>query len=373
MYNWLILLFTIVLVSGCAKPEQVIEKAVFYPALPNQPRLQYLFTINSEDDIKDEKSSFIKFLIGNVESEKKLKKPYDVSSTKGKIYVLDRGYKNLLCIDLNTREFLPLDDAGMGKLQEPSGIWVTPDGVKYITDMKRKQVIVFDQNDNYLRSYGDEDLFDKPVDVAVQGNRVYVCDMGKNEVSILNKTTGRLLNTINQIREEKTKLHKPSHISLDSNGDLFVNDAFNYKVRKFDASGRYLQSIGYHGDTTGAFARPKGLELDQKGHLYVVDSAYENVQIFDSFTGQLLLYFGGGDSRRGSMYLPASVHIDYENVEYFTNFTHEDFQLEYVVYVGNMFGSSSLNVYGFGEWSGPFITGEADGKTNTENFEEPQG
>ena len=61
--------------------------------------------------------------------------------------------------------------------------------------------------------------------------------------------------------------------------------------------------------------------------------------------------------------------MDYENEEYFANFTHEDFFLKYVVYVGNMFGPSFLNVYGVGECNGPFILGGVDDKNNKELFE----
>ena len=362
MNNWLILLISMVICSGCTMTENVRETPVFYPSLPSQPKIQYLFTINSEDDIRDSESALMEFLVGDIESEKKLQKPYDIYSTRGKIYVLDRGYKKLLCIDLEKRTIAPLDDLGMGKLREPSGIWVSKEDVKYIADMKRKQIVVFDSNNKYHKTYGDSDLFEKPVDVVVRGNNIYVCDMGKNEIFILNKTTGSLKKTIREISLEKSKLHKPSHMSLDTDGNLYVNDAFNYKVRKFDSEGNYIQSYGFHGDTVGAFARPKGLNIDHEGHLYVVDSAYENVQIFDSITGQVLLFFGGGIGERGSMYLPASLHIDYENVDYFENFADKDFHLEYVVYVGNMFGPTCLNVYGFGQWSGPFIQGEADEK-----------
>ena len=348
------------LLVSCASPEKVEEAVVFYPSLPLQPRIQYLFSITSEDDIRDSESAFMEFLVGDIHSEKLIQKPYDISSTPGKIYILDRGYKKLMIIDLETRKFSLIDDQRMGKLVEPSGIWVSPDGTKYIADMQRKQIVVFDADNTYLKTYGDKGVFDKPVDVAVDEESVYVCDMNKNKILVLNRKTGKLQRTFNRLGNDKGNLYKPTHISIDLSGDVYVNDAFNYRIQKFDSKGNFIKSFGFHGDVTGAFARPKGLAIDRDGHMYAVDSAYENVQLFDVESGRLLLFFGGSGALPGNMYLPASVHIDYENAQYFEAFADEDFNIEYVVYVGNMFGSNKLNVYGFGQWTGSYIVDGAN-------------
>ena len=146
--------------------------------------------------------------------------------------------------------------------------------------------------------------------------------------------------------------------------NIYINDAFNYKIQKFDSDGKFIKSFGFHGDIVGAFARPKGLDIDRDGHMYVVDSAYENVQIFDAESGRLLLFFGGSGGAPGNMYLPASVHIDYANTQYYQNFADKDFTIEYVVYVGNMFGLNKLNVYGFGQWTGSELS-TVENDTNT--------
>lgn len=357
MKRFIFLLAPLVLLFGCATPDIPKESIVFYPPLPQQPRLQYLFSISSEDDIRDPESAFMEFLIGDMQSEKQIRKPYDIGSTPGKIYILDRAYNKLLIIDLVKREFSHIDDQGMGGLAEPSGIWVSQDDTKYIADMKRRQIVVFDADNNYLRAYGNKDLFDKPVDVAVYENSVYVCDMNKNQILVLDKDTGTLQKTIGELGQEDGQLFKPSHLSLDDEGNIYVNDAFNYKIQKFDRNGRFIKSFGFHGDIVGAFARPKGLDVDRDGHMYVVDSAYENTQIFDVESGRLLLFFGGGGDEPGNMYLPASVHIDYTNAQYYKNFADKDFNIEYVVYIGNMFGAKKLNVYGFGQWTGPQLSG----------------
>lgn len=365
MKRFVFLLAPFFLFIGCTAPGLIKESIVFYPPLPQQPRLQFLFSISSEDDIRDPGSAFTEFLIGDMHSDKEIGKPYDIGTAPGKIYVLDRRFNKLLIIDLAARTFSHLDDQGLGALAEPSGIWVTEDDSKYIADMKRKQVVVFDADNRFKRVYGNKDLFDKPVDVAVYENSVYVCDMDKNQILVLDRQSGALKKSIGELGQEEGKLYKPSHISLDSAGNVYINDAFNYRTQKFDGNGRYIKSFGYHGDTFGAFARPKGLDIDRGGHMYVVDSAYENVQIFDAESGQLLLFFGGAGTEPGNMYLPASVHIDYTNAQYFQNFADKNFTIEYVVYVGNMFGFNKLNVYGFGQWTGPQLSGVTGDSSDT--------
>jgi DNA-binding beta-propeller fold protein YncE len=360
MQRTVLILGALLLFVGCATlpPEKEIETVVFYPPLPQRPRLQFLYAISGEDDLGRKQSAFDEYLLGKTLSAKVIGKSYDIGSSHGKIYVMDRKYKKLLTIDLANRQFGYLRDQRLGTLNDPSGIWVTSDDVKFIADMRRKQIVVFDGDNNFLRVYGDKTLFDKPVDVAVYGNTVYVCDMDKNRILVLDKGTGRLKMTIGETGNAEGQFYKPTHVVVDYAGNIFVNDAFNFRIQKFDPQGRFIKSFGFLGDNLGAFARPKGLDIDKEGHLYVADAAFANVQIFDEKSAQLLLFFGGAGTAPGSMYLPAGVHIDYDNVAYFSNFVDKDFRLKYLLYVGNLFGQNKLNVYGFGDWIGQPLSGE---------------
>jgi DNA-binding beta-propeller fold protein YncE len=344
------------LLSACATTKQKSPEddlsVIFYPAPPAQPRLQYLYSITTEDDFGEGQSSLDRFLLGAKASEKTIQKPYDVASSNGKIYIMDRMFKKILILDLAKKKMGFINDTGRGALSEPSGIWVTPDELKYVADMERRQVLVYGKDNRYLRHYGDKAMFDKPVDVAVFGDRIYVCDMAKNRVIGLNRDTGDIRTTIGTTGAGEGELYKPTHVVVDSAGNVLVNDAFNFRVQKFDPDGNFIKSYGSLGDSLGTFARPKGLAIDKEGHLYVADAAFENVQIFDDQTGQLLLFLGGAGNKPGGLYLPSAVNIDYHNVTYFKNFIDKNFRVKYLLYVSNMFGSRKLNVYGFGDWLG---------------------
>jgi len=354
MKNYLLAISFFLFLSGCVLPPPVQEagRVVFYPPPPQPPKLQFLHAISVETDLGATRSAFQEFLLGKKQEERSIGKPYDIASSPGKIYILDRSVRKLAILNLSRRTIDYLPDPRLGALTDPSGIWVTSDDFKYVADMKRKQVVVFGPDNAYLKAYGDGDLFEKPVDVAVFGERVYVCDMSRNRIVVLDKHTGEVKTTIGAAGTGPGELQRPSHVAVDAKGHIFINDAFNFRVQQFDPFGKFIRSYGFHGDNLGAFARPKGLDIDREGHLFVADAAFENVQIFDEKTAQLLLFFGGPGDGPGKMFLPAGVHIDYVNAGYFSRFVDKDFHLKFVVYVGNTFGPDRLNVYGFGEWAG---------------------
>lgn len=333
-------------------PDQQKLEAVFYPMPPQQPKLQFLVSITYEEGIGIRESP-----IGGTQLLQ-IKRPYDIGAVKGKIYISDLSYKKVLVIDLEKKELDYIEGD-----YESTGIWVTEDDYKYITDFRKKQILVFDNNNELIKLYAYRDQFDKPVDVAVFQNKVYVSDINKHHIIVLDKYSGKTVNVIGGIGIKEGKFYKPTHVIVDRQGNIYVNDFFNFRIQKFTADGAYLKTFGYPGDTLGAFARPKGLDVDKDGNLYVVDAAFENVQIFDNETTDLLIFFGGFGLDTGQMYMPGPVYIDYHNVEYFKKYANKDFDLKYLVYVGNTLGPIRMNVYGFGEWTGP---SSEDGEDNVE-------
>lgn len=354
MKKTIVILVIWIFCLGCAS---TVEKktsygTVFYPQLPQQPRLQFLHAISGGHDLGKGQSAFREFLVGKPRYQN-LGRPYDVAAAKDRIYIMDRMYKKIVIFDLVRKELSFLNDTGVGSLGDPSGIWVSEDDFKYVADMQRKQVVVFDASDSFLRAYGGKAVFEKPVDVAVYGSRVYVVDMEKDQLIILDKATGEVIRAVG----EKGDFFNPTHVTVGPSGSVFVNDAFNFKVKKFTPEGALIDTIGFHGDNIGGFARPKGLAVDRNGNLYSVDAAFENVQMFDD-QGRLLLFFGGAGNAPGSMYLPAGVAIDYQNVGYFSKYADPNFELEYLVYVTNTYGRGKLNIYGFGHWVGESLPEE---------------
>ncbi|MCX6577460.1 MAG: 6-bladed beta-propeller [Candidatus Aminicenantes bacterium] len=71
-------------------------------------------------------------------------------------------------------------------------------------------------------------------------------------------------------------------ISVDSKRNIYVVDARNYRIQKFDQNGKFLQTIGRQGQGPGEFQRPVRMLLDDPtGYIYVRDVPI-NLHIFDN-------------------------------------------------------------------------------------------
>ncbi|MCK5481672.1 MAG: 6-bladed beta-propeller [Gammaproteobacteria bacterium] len=351
------LMSALLLLSACAQTPKQIE-AVFYPPPPETPRVQFLTSITLEVDLGKQDSRLKEFLVGEEkESGKRLARPYGIAHVNGKIYIADKTIKKIIIVDLDKRAFDYIPDLkGGGALQDPSGVFITPDGYKYVADAQRGQIVVYNETDGFHRVYGAEGQF-RPTSVVVHENRVYVCDITDSEIEVLDKDSGEVIEKIGGIGKGEGRFHRPTHLAMDAAGNLYVTDALNFRVQMFDKAGTFVKTIGYQGSHPGAFVRPKGLDIDRDDHLYVADAGFEIIQIFDVNSGEPLLPFGKYGPAPGSTYLPSGVHIDYDNVAYFSNYADPDFKVKYLIYVGNMLGNHKLNIYGFGEWTGPSLKG----------------
>jgi hypothetical protein len=86
------ILCMLIICVGCASmPEKPVapSEPIFYPSLPQRPRLQFLLSISGESDLGKKQSAFQEFLVGRPRDQL-LGKPYDVAASKGKIYIMDR-------------------------------------------------------------------------------------------------------------------------------------------------------------------------------------------------------------------------------------------------------------------------------------------
>jgi DNA-binding beta-propeller fold protein YncE len=338
--------------AGCAgaPKEAAVSPAVFYPPLPNPPRIQHLTTITSERDVAPPSSSFAKFIVGEEVNEQRLRQPYGVAMFDGKMYVADSRGPGLAVFDLPHRQFKFVSGSGNGRMKRPINVTIDADGTKYVTDTGIDQVLIFDRNERFVAAFGTIGQF-KPVDTAISGDRLYVVDIQHHEVQVLDKRTGKLLFKFGKPGSAMGELFHPTNIAVGPDGDVYVVETSNFRVQRFTPDGKPVRVYGKLGDELGNFSRPKGIALDHEGRLYVGDAAFENVQVFDN-DGRLLLFFGQPGGRGEGLNLPAGVTIDYANVDVFKQYADPRFKVEYLILVASQFGPNKVDVFGFGRMSG---------------------
>jgi len=344
-------LIAVLILTACSiSPKEQDDGPVFYPPLPNPPRIQHLLSLTTFNDLKESKSGFADFILGEQSKESLVQKPYGIAVYNGKIYVVDAAKAGYMVLDLKTRQHKFVSGGASGRMKKPINITIDIDGTKYVSDTGRAQVLVFDQNDKYIRAYGVKGQF-KPSDVAILLDRLFVTDLKNHMVQVLDKATGKTLNHIGRVGSKEGEFFFPTNLEIGPDMHLYVTDTGNFRVQEFTLDGKFVKRFGSIGSGLGKFARPKGLTLDKNGNLYVVDAAFENIQLIND-KGKLLLFFGQPGDKPSDINLPAGISIDYSNVKFFQRYADQKFKLDYVLLVTSQYGVNKINIYGFGYMEG---------------------
>ena len=348
------------LLSGCRSSNirQQEAKPVFFPAPPETPRLQFLKSFSSSEDLGPVKTSaFEKFVVGEPEKAEGIIIPYGVAIHEGKLYVCDVGKRMVEVLDLKNRTFGYLTKDR--RLMNPVNIFIDDDGTKYVTDPTAGFVFVFDQNNEITAMLGKESKIN-PIDIVVRGSLCYVTDFTSNQVVILDKITGREITRLGRKNEGK-KEEEPltdlangefsliSNLALDREGNIYVTDKTGARITEFDRSGVFMRTIGSLGDNIDEFIRPKGIAIDNQDRIWVVDAGSEVAKIYNQ-QAQLLLFFGLPGNEPGMMNLPVKIVLDYNNIDYFKQYAVAGANIEFLVIVTNQYGLNKVSVYGFGSF-----------------------
>jgi hypothetical protein len=97
----------------------------------------------------------------------------------------------------------------------------------------------------------------------------------KPEVSLkLVRTLGGI-----EVQDENLAFHFPYGVAMDAAGNIYVLDEGNNRIQKFSPDGKYLATIGRHGQGPGEFEGPLCFDIDPEGSLYVFEGFSRRIQI----------------------------------------------------------------------------------------------
>jgi sugar lactone lactonase YvrE len=102
----------------------------------------------------------------------------------------------------------------------------------------------------------------------------------------------------------KARLNQPFDVALNAQGDLYVSDTFNHRIRMVDHTTGTISTIGgngikgFSGDGGPAVRaqlnEPYGLAIDPLGNLFVADRLNSRVRRIDAITGVITTVAGNG-------------------------------------------------------------------------------
>ncbi len=80
--------------------------------------------------------------------------------------------------------------------------------------------------------------------------------------------------------KEFAVLHGPVGICCDREDRLWISSVSG-RIQQFTAGGNYLRGFGEPGNGPGQFMAPHGVALDSRNHLFIVDAFNQRIQKFD--------------------------------------------------------------------------------------------
>ncbi len=189
------------------------------------------------------------------------------------------------------------------KFNEPRGMVVDSVGNVYVADKNNNcirkitpqgAVTTFagSNNGGYADAAGTAAQFSKPYGLAIdKDGNVYVADSANNRIrkitpqgvvtTVAGSGTAGLVNAAGM----GAQFNAPSGLVFDSSGNLYVVDTMNHCVRKISPQGIVTTVAGSgtagYIDSTGMaaqFNKPCGVAIDKDGNLYVADEGNNNIR-----------------------------------------------------------------------------------------------
>jgi len=69
---------------------------------------------------------------------------------------------------------------------------------------------------------------------------------------------------------------------MDLDDNVYVSDAENCNIQKFDSEGKFITKWGTKGKGPGKFMQPESTDVDSMNKIYVAEYSGQNIQKFDS-------------------------------------------------------------------------------------------
>jgi len=82
--------------------------------------------------------------------------------------------------------------------------------------------------------------------------------------------------------DDNFMFYDPSDVAMDLEGNVYIADAGNNRIQKFDSEGNYIRTYGREGQGPGEFKMPADIEIDKEGNIYVADAGNRRLQILNN-------------------------------------------------------------------------------------------
>lgn len=302
------------------------------------------------------------------------------------LYIADHGHHRVRRLDLTSGIIMTVAGSGAegfsgdggpadeAALDHPSGVALDDNGNLFIVDEGNNRVRKVDSVSGVIETYagngefgfsgdggpateamvalraGDFDLLPKGIALNDEGD-LFLADYENGRIRRVDSS-----GTISTVAGDgewnplgdggpatESNLRFPTGLVFDTAGDLLISDTRSYRIRRVDSSTRVIDTIagdgmsGFTGDggtaTQGAIRDPRGVGLDSQGNLYIADQTNFRIRRVDRKTGLISTIAGtgfwgplegdGGPATEANLDGPSDVAFDREGHLYIADSAHD--------------------------------------------------
>jgi uncharacterized protein (TIGR03663 family) len=178
-------------------------------------------------------------------------------------------------------------------LNHPLGAAIAPDGSVWIADEFNNRVVHFDANGSFLNDItgiGDPLPLNRPNGVAVAADgSVWIADTWNYRVGEHDAETGQQLGgwgipeTAGAAAQSQPTdgFWAPRDIEVGPDGNIYVSDTGNKRIRVYNSAGEWLRDIGTAGSAIGQLDEPAGIAVSSD-RLFVADTWNQRISVFST-------------------------------------------------------------------------------------------
>jgi sugar lactone lactonase YvrE len=303
------------LLSGCTPARNitpVTQAERVWPEPPAQPRIRYVKSVYSAEDLGIEKSFWKRlgeFITGP--SSTRLVRPMAVvvDTSSEIVYVADPGARGIHRFDLRGASYQLLYRENNLPLPSPTGMALGADKRVFITDSSLGRLFVATPDVDFLSPVELQSELQQPTGVVFdqETGQLYIVDTSAHAIKVFS-ASGAFIRQVGRRGSGAGEFNFPTALWQDRQGQLLISDSLNFRIQRLNTRGEFISQFGQPGDASGDLSRPKGVATDRSGHVYVVDSMFHAFQIFDA-AGELLFMLGSQGHDAGQFWLPTDIFI----------------------------------------------------------------
>lgn len=197
--------------------------------------------------------------------------PVAVAARGNDVLIADPGLGRIVRMDLGLNVLSVLQGAAV---HPDTKLYLSPDGVAYVTDPVRREVARYGRGGQLLQRLRDDDLLAAPVGVAVdeRSGRIWIGD-GLFQQLVMFHPAGRAAIAV-PLRGGSQGPQSVTALTAGSNG-LHVVDALCSCIFRLAENGAVLSTIG-----RGLLRQPVAIATDHRGRIYVLDRFDNRILVF---------------------------------------------------------------------------------------------